>query len=536
MAIGRYTSSRACVKAPRMCPHPLGTTAPSSDTDHPAYESEVFGFVILWCKEETNRVGEVGLFVPFEKTLIGRGMPGLKAFLRFGRHRPGAAPVPTPLEWCLLDSRLSREQLDATATAVGIDMVVLGRCPTSVNGVPIAKGARVTLVEDDVVFLKDAVLLRVVRRKRVMPALDHLQEVHPFGKANSFGMVGESPAMWKLHDELALAASRHNHVLLLGETGSGKEAAARAIHYRSARAKKPFCPMNAAAISTGIFAAEVFGNTANFPSYGMSARDGLLPAAEDGTVFLDEVGGLSAEDQTKLFRAMESGEYHKLGESKARRLNATIVAATSSDPELLKEDFRTRFARRVRVPPVRERREDIVLLLRHLALKEAALYPKEMARFLERGPDGDMVPRVSAEFVAALMHHPLSGNVRDLYNFLLMALAESRGEWIEVPRELAAAEEARLSRGPASKGPSSTAPASKAPPSKAPPSSEVPSGPAQSEPRRKATREEVVAALEKAGSVQGAALLLGVPRRTLRNWMAEYGLRAPGETDQPQPY
>jgi two-component system nitrogen regulation response regulator GlnG/two-component system response regulator HydG len=494
-----------------MSSHPLGTTAPSSDTDHPAYESDVFGFVLLSCKEEPQRVGEVGLFVPFEETLGGRGMPGLKGFLRFGQHRPGAAPVLAPLEWALKGAKISREQFRATAQAMHIDMLVTGGCRTFVNDVEIAKGQSARLVEDDLVWLEDAALFLVVRRQRIMPALAHLTEVHPFGKANSFGTVGESPAAWRLQDELALAASRHNHVLLLGESGSGKEAAARAIHHRSPRAKRILNAMNAAAIASGIFEAEVFGSMANFPTAGMPAREGLLPVADDGTAFLDEVGGLSDADQTKLCRAMESAEYHKVGESRARRLTAIIVAATSADPSVLKLDFQKRFPRKIRVPPLRERKEDIALILRHLVLNEAERYPKEMARFLESGPDGEMVPRVKPELVAALVQHPLPGNVRDVYDFLLKALEESRGgNWIDCPRELAATvEQARSSKTPAS--------------------SETPSVPAQSGRRAKCTKEEVVAALEKAGSVQGAALLLGVPRRTLRNWMVEYGLRAAEE-------
>jgi len=492
-------------------PHPLGTTVPRSDTEHPAYESDVFGFALLACREEPHRVGEVGLFVPFADTLVGRGTPGLKGFLRFGQHRPGAAPVLAPLEWALKDGGISREQLEVTAQAQHLDLLVTGGCSTFVNDVGVAKGARARLVEGDLVRLGDAALFLVVRRPRIMTALAHLKEVQPFGRANSFGMVGESPAVWRLQDELALAASRHNHVLLLGESGSGKEAAARTLHHRSARAKRIFNPMNAAAISPGIFSAEVFGSMANFPTAGMPARDGLLPVAEGGTAFLDEVGGVSEEDQTKLCRAMESAEYHKVGESRPRRLTATLVAATSADPSVLKPDFLNRFARRICVPHLEKRKEDIPLILRHLVLKEAERYPEELARFLEVGPDGESVPRVRPDFVAALVRHRLPGNVRDVYEFLLKALAESPGAWIERPRDLAPAQQPRSS--------------------KEPPALEAPSGPAPSGRRPKSTKDEVVAALEKAGSVQAAALMLGVPRRTLRNWMVEYGIRAADDVD-----
>jgi len=125
-----------------------------------------------------------------------------------------------------------------------------------------------------------------------------------------------------------------------------------------------------------------------------------------------------------------------------------------------------------------------------------------------------MYPRVRVELIVALVRHPLPGNVRDLYDFILKALAQSREDWIELPRELADA-----AKEPRSSG------------SKAPPSSEASSAPAQSGRRTKCTPEAVAAALEQAeGSVQRAALILGVPRRTLRNWMEEYGLRAKGDT------
>jgi sigma-54 dependent transcriptional regulator, acetoin dehydrogenase operon transcriptional activator AcoR len=213
-----------------------------------------------------------------------------------------------------------------------------------------------------------------------------------------------------------------------------------------------------------------------------------------------------------LLRVMETGEYHKVGEARSRRLSATIVAATSAHVSVLKLDLQMRFARKIHLPPLRERREDLPLILWHLVLKEAREYPKEMARFLEVGPDGEMVPRVSVDLVAALVRHPLPGNVRDVYDFLLKALAQSPGDRIEVPRELADA--------------------AQAPRSKAPPSSEVPSVPTPSGRRPKCTKEEVVKALEDAeGSAQKAALILGVPRRTLRNWMAEYGLRGKDDTE-----
>jgi len=481
--------------------HHFVTTAASSTTDRPTFEADALGFVIVWSKREPDRLAETCLLVPYEKMIGGRGTKlGLKGFLRFGQHRPGGAPLLAPLEYALLDERISREQFEATSDGDTIAITVTGNCPTFVNGKRIEKAGSATLKKNDLLLLEDSLLLLVVERKRIMPALKYFTTIHPFGKVDCIDTVGEGPAVWALRDLIALAAARLDHVLISGETGTGKEALALGIHRLSERAHRIFNPMNAAAIDEGLLAAEIFGSPANFPNAGMPARDGLLPVADGGTAFMDEIGGISLKIQTALRRVLAARQYHKVGESRMRLLTAAIVAATSAPLSVLDLDFLKRFARIIYVPALRDRKEDIALILRYIILQEAAQYPKALAQFLETGPDGELHPRVSVEFVAGLLRHDLPGNVRDVRNYALLALEQSAdSDTIGIPREL----EADLARPPRS----GTRPAS-----------------APTAPRAKPSREEIVAALEEAGSVLGATLILGVPRSTLRAWMKEYGI------------
>lgn len=486
-----------------MAPPIFDTTIPGSTTGKPAYQPDVFGLVILECVKERHRVAETGLLEHGKKSTFGRGRPGLVGTMRFGPHRPGGPPIIAPLEWCVLDGRVSRDQLQLEPTATGINMLVTGDRPTFVNGERVPKGEGIKLDVDDVGCVEGCFLFLVVRRQRIMQSLQYVTELPPFGTCWR-GRVGEGPKRWELEDELALAASRHHHVMLFGETGTGKEAAASTIHDCSPRAKGTYKPINTAAIDKGLFASDVFGCIANVVGPGMPAREGHLAAAEGGTLFLDEIGGTTVEDQTKLLRAVENGQYSRVGESRNRQHNVAIVAATSAIETDLKLDFRKRFPRTIQLKPLRLQKEDIPLLLRHTIMVEAAKYPEEMARFLEQGPDGKMYPRVRLEFIEALVHHPLPGNVRDVQAFVVKALFESRGDWIELPSTL----DAEAHR-PARKLPVPSTP---------------PTPPPVSGPRKKSTKEEVSVALEKTDSVRAAAMMLGVPRRTLRNWMEEYGL------------
>ena len=234
----------------------------------------------------------------------------------------------------LMTTKVSRRQLRfSEISRAGARVENVGRRPLLVNGTP-AREAKVApgdtlMLEHTAVFLVDA-------RPRKLAPLAHYpapSEAEPavaFGAADACGMVGESPAAWRLRDELAAAARAEAHVLLLGETGAGKELAARTVHALSPRASGPLVPRNAATIPGGFFDAELFGCAKNYPSTGMPERVGLV----GGHLMLDEIGELGEGHQAHLLRVLdEGGQYHRLGETRPRVSDLRLIAATNRPPK-----------------------------------------------------------------------------------------------------------------------------------------------------------------------------------------------------------
>jgi transcriptional regulator with AAA-type ATPase domain len=440
------------------------TTVPSSKTAETVQVPTIFVLSIAWSQHEPHRIGEVAQPAPFEKLLLGRGVPGLEGFLRFGRRRPGSPFLVEAYEHCLAGDTLSKKQAEVEVTAQGIKIKRVGRCPMYVNGVACEEA---TLEENHTVHFKEAVVLQCLRRPLVLPPLKALDEMHPWGERDSIGNVGESPGSWAVRDAVALAALSDRPVLVRGESGTGKENAAQGIHRRSSRANKRLISLNAPAIPVGLIESELFGIRAN-TAQGNAAKEGLVVTAEGSTLFLDEIGSISHDVQSKMLRVLDKGEYKPLGENLPRWTNARWVVATNKDDSVFMADFLERFTARVHIPPLRERQEDIPLLIRHILLDDAAGPGgrKRIGSFLERGPDGAMYPRLDGALVDYLIRQPLYLNVRELMRLLDLAVAESLGE-----------DRLRL-----------------------PPAWLVESKPktpvAQVVPQRKKTKEEIVAALE----------------------------------------
>lgn len=375
--------------------------------------------VVVWAREEPHRVGEVALIE--KPCLLGRGGArddDAAPRLQLMRQRPGQTTLTGPI----VSPHVSRQQLLLRPAGELLEVERLGRCVTTVNGARI-DDARVAV--GDTISLRKEMVLYVTRRPRDLrlvrgapsPARDF-----EFGTGDAFGCVGESPAAWRLRQTIALAARSDAHVLIHGASGTGKELVAAALHGLSRRAGKPMVSRNAATFPEGIIDAELFGNIKNYPNPGTPEREGVIGEADGSTLFLDEIAELPRHLQAHLLRVMDGGgEYQRLGESKVRRADLRIVAATNRDPAELKHDFAARLSVRVEVPPLTERREDIPLLARHLLQRAARRDGALQQRFF----DGNGWPRLEQRLIEALMRHELTTHTRELERLLWRALTES---------------------------------------------------------------------------------------------------------------
>jgi formate hydrogenlyase transcriptional activator len=216
-------------------------------------------------------------------------------------------------------------------------------------------------------------------------------------------------------------------VLLLGETGTGKELIARAIHERSRRKERTFVKLNCAAIPTGLLESELFGHEKGAFTGAISQKVGRMELADQGTLFLDEVGDIPAEIQPKLLRVLQEREFERLGSTHTRKVNVRIVAATNRDLEKMVADreFRNDLYYRlnvfpIRIPPLRDRREDIPLLVGYFVQKCA----KQMQKRIEAVP-------VSAMKGFTAWDWP--GNIRELENFVERSVILTRGKSLNAP-------------------------------------------------------------------------------------------------------
>jgi DNA-binding NtrC family response regulator len=226
-------------------------------------------------------------------------------------------------------------------------------------------------------------------------------------------LVGDSPPMAGVHRLIATVAPTESTVLILGETGTGKELAARTLWQQSKRADMPFVPVNCGALSENLVESELFGHRKGAFTSADRDHKGLFEVANGGTLFLDEVGELNKNIQVKLLRFLESGEIRRVGESEPFRTDVRVLCATNRDLRtLIKEDqFREDLYFRIntfeiRLPALRERRSDIPSLARHL-LSRAARRPMEQVEEL-----------LTPEAIDVLLEHDWPGNVRELANVM----------------------------------------------------------------------------------------------------------------------
>jgi two-component system response regulator HydG len=387
---------------------------------------------LAWSAEEPWRVGEVAVLPEGERQVLGRGEgEANETRTVFVRQRPAIHDAGPPLA----GAGLSRRQLLLRVEGEGLNVESVGRCQLRVNGLPCD---RAILRPGDTVHLRRQMVLLYTRRPmlvlipkgRYFPAASWGE----FGEPDAYGILGESPAAWRMREQLAFVAKSATHVLLVGASGTGKELAARAIHAMSERASTPFVDRNAATLPAGLVDAELFGNTKNYPNPGMSERPGLIGQAHGGTLFLDEIAELPTEQQAHLLRVLDmGGQYQKLGESTTRRSDFRLIGATNRDPSVLKDDLRARFTSLVELSPLSSRREDIPLLARHLLLAAAQRSPGVAARFVDRDARGRAHARFTPTFVEYVLRQALESNVRELEAGLWKAMSEAADNDIDAP-------------------------------------------------------------------------------------------------------
>ena len=240
-------------------------------------------------------------------------------------------------------------------------------------------------------------------------------------------IIGNSPALKHVLELTETVASSDSTVLLLGETGTGKELIARAIHDHSRRKDRTFVKLNCAAIPTGLLESELFGHEKGAFTGAISQKLGRLELADQGTLFLDEIGDIPLEIQPKLLRALQEREFERLGSTETKKVNVRLVAATNRDLEAMiaAREFRSDLYYRlnvfpIRIPALRERREDIPLLVRYFVQKLA----RQMQKRIETIP-------ASALKMVTTWDWP--GNIRELENFIERAVILTRGTVLEVP-------------------------------------------------------------------------------------------------------
>lgn len=244
---------------------------------------------------------------------------------------------------------------------------------------------------------------------------------------NFENIVGNSRTLRHVLELVETVAPNDSTVLLLGETGTGKELIARAIHDRSRRKDRTFVKMNCAAIPTGLLESELFGHEKGAFTGAIAQKVGRLELADQGTLFLDEVGDIPIEIQPKLLRALQEREFERLGSTHTRKVNIRLVAATNRELEkmIADKEFRSDLYYRlnvfpIRIPPLRERKEDIPLLVSYFTQK----FAKQMQKRIET---------ISPAVMKGLTAWEWPGNIRELENFIERAVILTRGKSLEAP-------------------------------------------------------------------------------------------------------
>jgi formate hydrogenlyase transcriptional activator len=361
------------------------------------------------------------------------------------------------------------------------------------------------------VALDDCLAHEEVRQLRDRLAVENIYLQEEIRKEHDFvEMVGSSPALLMLLRKVEQAAPTDTTVLISGETGTGKELIARAIHSRSARKDRPLVKVDCSAISAGLVESELFGHVKGAFTGAIERRTGRFEVADGGTIFLDEVGELPPETQAKLLRVLQEQQFEPVGSNRTVRVDVRVIAATNRDLEeaVRAGRFRSDLFFRLnvfplQVPPLRDRRSDIRPLVMFF-----------LSRFAKRFGKG--VDAVSRETMDRLVNYAWPGNVRELQNIIERAVILSQGPVLELGQDLLPAPAATIA---ATEGVTISGETL---------------GPAVPKPSGLPTLEEIernhiLAALQETGGIiegsKGAAKILNLHPNTLRSRMEKLGIK-----------
>jgi len=330
-------------------------------------------------------------------------------------------------------------------------------------------------------------------------------------------IIGNSAALKHVLELVETVAPMDSTVLLLGETGTGKELIARGIHDHSRRQQRSFVKLNCAAIPTGLLESELFGHEKGAFTGAISQKVGRLELADHGTLFLDEVGDIPIEIRPKLLRALQEREFERLGSTHTRKVNVRLRAATNRDLEkmIAAREFRNDLYYRlnvfpIRIPPLRDRKEDIPLLLSYFVQK----FAKQMQKKIEA---------ISPAVMKGLTAWEWPGNIRELENFLERAVILTRGKSLDAPlaelRKLNTDEAVRAAAQPGQEDIARIVKETIA---------ALDGKKGSDDDRAKKQREEIVRALTESkgrvGGADGAAARMGINRTTLISRMKKFGI------------
>jgi two-component system nitrogen regulation response regulator GlnG len=355
---------------------------------------------------DPDRVGET---LALTELVIGKPVSVSRFEPQF-RH-PGEEPVPRPLA----DRYVSRSPFRLSTTgAPGVVRIDPGegRIPLTADGVPLSAPQDFSLTD-----LEQGVVLELSNR---VILLLHLTTVSPPLPPDPFGLVGASEEMVRVRAAIRSVADLDVPVLLRGETGTGKELVAQAVHRASRRRSGPFLSVNVGAIPPSLAASELFGAARGAFTGAVRDQPGYFQRADGGTLFLDEIGDAPAEVQVMLLRVLETGEIQRVGSQEAHRVSVRLIAATDADLEeaVREERFREPLLHRlsgyeIPVPPLRRRREDFGRLFFHFLREELRALGQEDRLRADASGGPLWLP---ASIVARLARHPWPGNVRQLRN------------------------------------------------------------------------------------------------------------------------